>query len=260
MPNVDRDTALLLTQSRFHTKHYPRHAHDGYSISLVQEGVHRFVIEGEEMEATSGMVRIIHPYEAHETLTSTWRHINLSLERSTVEQIAQTLEIDSPVIFTPLIQDTALREKIEQLYTAYTDTYAQNTATLSYALITHLLQRHRFDASVLPTLSFTPPIAQAKSYIHTHAHEADINLELLAKQSQMSKYHFLRVFKQTLGRTPHQYLQNIRIDCVRKAIAQGTALSEAAHACGFYDQSHMIRVYKKFYGHTPREVLRKKEQ
>jgi len=119
---------------------------------------------------------------------------------------------------------------------------------------------HRFDASTLPTRPLTPHIAQAKSYIHTHAHEAALNLDLLAKQAQMSKYHFLRVFRQTVGRTPHQYLQNIRIDCVRKAIAQGTALSEAAHACGFYDQSHMIRVYKKFYGHTPREVLHKKEQ
>jgi len=211
------------------------------------------------MEAAAGSVRIIHPYEAHETQQSTWKHINLSLETDAVERIAHTLGVEPPVIFAPLICDTTLTEMIEQLYTHHARSDQQQVALSTEALLTYLLEKHRLDTVALPKLALSPQIDNARSYIHAHAHEADIDLEEVAKQAQMSKYHFLRIFKQTLGRTPHQYLQNIRIDRVRKMIAQGSTLSEAAHACGFYDQSHMIQIYKKFYGHTP-GVLRKKAQ
>ncbi len=251
---------LILTQSSFQNKDYPRHAHEGYSISLMQEGVHHFVVEGERRQAEMGQVRIIHPYEEHETLESTWKHINLSLESDTIEQIASSMGLELPVVFSRLISDTELAKIISQLYQAYTGEESENIKQLSEALIRYLLEKHRFDHTPLPTLSSSSQIDQARSYIHTHAHQADLNLDEVAKKAQMSKYHFLRRFKQTLGRTPHQYLQNIRIDCVRKSIAQGRSLSQAAHDCGFYDQSHMIRVYKKFYGHTPGAILRKKEQ
>jgi len=251
---------ILLTQSSFQNKCYPRHAHEGYSISLIQEGIHHFVIEGEKMQAGVGEVRIIHPYEEHETLESTWKHINLSLERSTIENIALSMQIELPVIFSRLISDRVLTKMLLQLHKTYTKEVYKNIKQLSDALIYYLLEKHHFGCNTLPTLALSPQIDQAKSHIHVHAHEADLNLDEVAREAQMSKYHFLRVFKQTLGRTPHQYLQNIRIDCVRKAIAQDRSLSEASHACGFYDQSHMTRIYKKFYGHTPGTILRKKEQ
>ena len=255
----DQSTTILLTQSHFHTKSYPRHAHDGYSISLVQEGIHHFLIEGEKREAAVGSVRIIHPYEAHETQQSTWKHINLSLETDTVEHIAHTLGIASPVIFAHLIYDSTLTAMIEQLYAHHTRSDERQVTLSTEALLFYLLERHHLDTVSLPRLALTPQMDNARSYIHTHAHEAAIDLEEIAKRAQMSKYHFLRLFKQTLGRTPHQYLQNIRIDRVRKMIAQGSTLSEAAHSCGFYDQSHMIHIYKKFYGHTPGGIRRKEQ-
>jgi len=252
-------SSILLAQSSFHAKSYPRHAHDGYSISLVLEGVHFFAIEGERMEAKAGDIRIIHPYEEHETIESTWKHINLSLERSSIESIAASMQIAPPVMFSRLINDSLLSERVQQLHKAYTKEVSKHIEELSHTLILYLLQKHRFDSAMLPTPTPTQ-IDQAISYIQSHAHEADLNLDEVAKKAQMSKYHFLRVFKQTLGRTPHQYLQNIRVDCVRKEIANGRSFAEAAYHCGFYDQSHMIKIYKKFYGHTPREILRKKEQ
>ena len=253
-------STILLAQSSFHAKSYPRHAHDGYSISLVLEGVHLFAIEGERMEARAGDIRIIHPYEEHETIESTWKHINLSLERGAIESVAASMQITAPVMFARLINDSLLSERVRQLHKAYTKEAPKRIEALSHALILYLLQKHRFDSETLPTLTPSSQIAQAISYIQSHAHEADLNLDEVAKKAQMSKYHFLRVFKQALGRTPHQYLQNIRIDCVRKEIANGKSFVEAAYHCGFYDQSHMIKIYKKFYGHTPRELLRKKEQ
>ncbi len=251
---------ILLTQSCFQNKCFTCHTHDGYSISLIQEGTHHFVIEGERMQADIGKVRIIHPYEEHETLSSSWRHINLSLESSYIEERALSLQIEPPVIFSHLITDNILNDMLLHLYSIYTKEERHTIKELSDTLIHYLLKQHRLAYTALPTFTDTTQLEKARSYIHAYAHDASLNLDDVARKAQMSKYHFLRLFKQNFGRTPHQYLQNIRIDCVRKTIAQGRSLSQAAHDCGFYDQSHMIRIYKKFYGHTPGAILRKKEQ
>jgi len=139
------------------------------------------------------------------------------------------------------------------MITALYDTVEDNQSISP--LIDHLLQQHTYDTheAKLPA-SIDPALQKARAYLHTHADSATIDLDTVAREAHMSKYYFLRRFKQAFGRTPHQYLQNLRIDCVREKLAQKVSLVEAALSCGFYDQSHMIKTYKKFYGHTPKEV------
>ena len=242
----------LLVQSTFIDQSYPRHAHDGYSISLVLEGVHRFVVEGEVSEAGKGTVRVVHPFEVHETRMSTWMHMNLSIPTTQIEERAHWLGIETPVVFHRLIRDPHLNDLISNLHNT-TDT-AKNER-LILALIDHLLLHHVHETpeAKRPT-SPNPALQKARAYLHAHADSSEIDLDAVAREAHMSKYHFLRRFKQAFSRTPHQYLQNLRIDCVRTKLAQKISLAEAALSCGFYDQSHMIKTYKKFYGHTPKEI------
>ncbi len=242
----------LLVKSSFTDQNYPQHAHDGYSISLVLEGLHRFVVEGEKAEANEGMVRVIHPFEAHETRMSTWVHMNLSIPTTQIEARAHSLDIEVPVVFHRLIQDSHLNDMISDLHNT-TDTAKNDRLIL--ALIDHLLLHHVYETpeAKRPT-SHDPILQKARTYLHAHADSPEIDLDAVAREAHMSKYHFLRRFKQAFGRTPHQYRQNLRIDCVRAKLAQKISLAEAALLCGFYDQSHMIKTYKKFYGHTPKEV------
>jgi AraC-like DNA-binding protein len=251
---------MLLTQSTFHSQSYPLHAHDGYSISLVTEGMHRFVIEGETMTAMPGEIRIIHPYEKHATQESTWSHINLSVETDWVERHATMMDVEHPVLFVRLIRDEGLRDMMETLHVAHGDHRTEVVNDTLKAIIHTLLTKHLFVSKADPTVPLTGDMIQAREYIHAHAHDSALSLEEVARRAHMSKYHFLRRFKQAFGRTPHQYLQNIRIDCVRSAMVRGETLAVAAHSCGFYDQSHMIRIYRKFYGHTPGAIQRKKAQ
>ena len=248
---------MLLTQSTFHSQSYPSHAHDGYSISLVTEGVHRFVIEGESLSAEAGDVRIIHPYEMHETRESTWSHINLSVETARVESIAGKMEIERPVLFAHVVLDEILNDMLHKLHLAKDASLANDRFEM---LLRHLIRNHLFAYRDAEALAISEDMEAVRAYLDAHLCETDIDLESLARMAHMSKYHFLRRFKQTFGRTPHRYLQNIRVDCVRRAMRRAQPFSEAAHACGFYDQSHMIRVYRKFYGHTPGEIANQKQQ
>ena len=73
----------------------------------------------------------------------------------------------------------------------------------------------------------------------------------LAGAAMLSKYHFIRKFKQEVGLTPHQFQMPNRVRKAQRLLADTETMTEAALAAGFCDQSHFIRVFKRYVGLTP---------
>jgi AraC family transcriptional regulator len=94
-----------------------------------------------------------------------------------------------------------------------------------------------------------------KEYINHHLHQ-DLKLEEIAAIAQLSPYHFLRLFKQSMGITPHQYILQCRLNQA-KDLLQHSELSiiEIATQTGFCDQSHLTRHFKRRLGITPKQLL-----
>lgn len=80
-----------------------------------------------------------------------------------------------------------------------------------------------------------------------------ISVDQLAAEVGMSPSHFSRVFKETLGSTPMQYVMAYRIEQAIKMMDEvERPLGEIALACGFADQAHFTRSFKQVIGQTPR--------
>jgi transcriptional regulator GlxA family with amidase domain len=98
-----------------------------------------------------------------------------------------------------------------------------------------------------------PPRARrrVRDYIAAHLNEKITNTAL-AEVAGLSTCHFARVFKQTEGMSPHQYVLHCRIKRAKELLA-GTEmpLSEIAIAAGFSDQSHYTRCFREIIGVTP---------
>lgn len=101
----------------------------------------------------------------------------------------------------------------------------------------------------LPSLK----LQQLKEYINEHLAQ-DLKLIELAALVQVSPYHFLRLFKQSMGLTPHQYILQRRIEKA-KFLLQCSELSiaEIAFRVGFCDQSHLTQYFKRIVGITPKQ-------
>ena len=81
--------------------------------------------------------------------------------------------------------------------------------------------------------------------------DENISLDKLANNCNLSKYHFLRVFKKEMGLTPHSFIINERLNRANNLIKNGKTISEASLLVGFNDQSHFTRNFKKYFGYTP---------
>ncbi len=126
--------------------------------------------------------------------------------------------------------------------------------SLKMALGIHLLRNY---CTTLPKLSsYANGLSAAKlklvtDYINAHL-DLDLKLTELSAIAQISPYHFLRLFKKSLGVTPHQYILQQRIDRA-KYLLQSSSLdiSEIALRVGFCDSSHLTRCFKSILGKTP---------
>jgi AraC family transcriptional regulator len=81
----------------------------------------------------------------------------------------------------------------------------------------------------------------------------DIRLEDLAREAGLSRSHYIRSFRQSMGITPHQYLLSERVKQAQSLIRKGApSLAEIALSCGFADQHHLARIFRRFTGMTPK--------
>jgi AraC family transcriptional regulator len=126
---------------------------------------------------------------------------------------------------------------------------------MSRVLLVKLLQRYgqRRAEDVALSARFTSThYKRVLAHIRTHLDQT-ITLDALASTAGMSPSHFSRLFKETLGTSPMQYVMAYRIEQAMEMMENAhRPLGDIALACGFADQAHFSRSFKKLTGKTPR--------
>lgn len=189
--------------------------------------------------------------------------IDLHLEPAMLTRAAYELLVVERVEFVPyfatrdpLIQQIALALKAELESTSSEHLYAELMAN---ALAVHLLRRYTGTTILERPTEGLPQykLRQVLDYIHDHL-EQDLGVEAIATLLQMSPYYFSRLFKQSTGLSPHQYIIQGRVDRAKQLLNQGEmAIADIAYSVGFTSQSHLNRHFKRLVGVTPKAFLRK---
>ncbi|MGF1498783.1 MAG: helix-turn-helix domain-containing protein [Elainellaceae cyanobacterium] len=125
---------------------------------------------------------------------------------------------------------------------------------LANLLAIHLVKTYSTQTFALPNLNEGLSSRQLKiilDYIHNHL-EDEISLDDLARQLNLSRYYFSRLFKKSVGCSPYQYLIRQRVKLAQKLlICQDSSIADIACQCGFSNQSSMTKHFKQQTGVTP---------
>ncbi len=95
-------------------------------------------------------------------------------------------------------------------------------------------------------------ITRTVEFMRSHL-SGDLSLETLADVAGVSCGHFGRLFKQTVGVTPKQYLLDLQISRAKELLQspEGHSLEMIAKECGFFDRSYFGKVFHREVGVTP---------
>ena len=96
-----------------------------------------------------------------------------------------------------------------------------------------------------------------RDYISDNYH-APLSLSEIAQYSYMSPYHFLRVFKDTYGETPNEFLIRLRIEQAKKMlITENYSVSEVCEKVGYTSLGSFSSLFVKQVGMAPTLYRRK---
>lgn len=96
----------------------------------------------------------------------------------------------------------------------------------------------------------------ALDYIQAHL-DQNIQLDDLAKLLDISVYYFCRLFQQSLGTSPYQYVLQQRVERAKYLLHHSdSSILEISLDCGFSKPSHLARHFHKFVGTTPSKYRR----
>ncbi len=101
----------------------------------------------------------------------------------------------------------------------------------------------RIDAKIRDTLSY---ISENLS--------GDLSVDSLAARVFLSRYHFMRLFKDQTGSTVHAYIRQKRLLYAARLIREGMPAGQAASVCGFNDYSVFNRAFRASFGIRPADL------
>ena len=95
-------------------------------------------------------------------------------------------------------------------------------------------------------------VQRTTAYIQAHL-EHTLSLVELAAVTQTSPTHFVHLFKQATGQTPHQYVIRCRMEHAKHLLTGTTLpLHEIGARVGYADHSHFTALFRRYVATTPK--------
>jgi len=133
--------------------------------------------------------------------------------------------------------------------------------SIAQAIAVHLARNYAELASEPHTGSPSLPgfkLRQITDWMSEHVAE-EFDLERLASQAGLSKFHFNRLFKNATGMSPSQYHINLRMDAARRMLRETKkSIIAVAMDVGYSNPSHFAKLFRRETGLSPSDYRRQR--
>lgn len=229
--------------------------HRHHSLSYVRRGTFAYECRGTSHDMVPGSIMVGHADD--EYVCSHHHHIcgdeclSIQFSRETADTITRDENLWRTRYAPPLPELMVLAELAEAAASRTNDIGADEAALLFAARFADLVAGRKPQARTIKARDRRRAV-EAALWIEANASD-DIKLDDAARQSGLSTFHFLRLFSDTLGATPHQYLVRSRLRHAARLLADDThSITDIAFDVGFGDLSNFVRTFHRAAGVSPR--------
>jgi len=255
-PNTEEKITFF--NGHFNSFEFDKHAHEEYTISLIHDGNMKGFLDGFSHHFQKSAILTINPDEVHSCRTDNeegYNYTSLYFDKSVLEKLSKDEFGSKDIYFNKF---SLFNEKIYKrlAYLVFKDEKKEISKLEFESNLIEVLKE-----IVLLNTSFTSEnnlsnndkmVLKAKEFMNDNFF-LDICLDDISNELDISKYHFLRLFKEKAYCSPHSYLMNRRVEKAKQFLQKGETIINTAYACGFNDQSHLHRRFKSIIGLTPKE-------
>ncbi|MBE7025313.1 MAG: helix-turn-helix domain-containing protein [Ruminococcaceae bacterium] len=224
----------------------PPHKHNVYEILIYTKGSGVFHAAGKEIAAVPGKIIVIPPGTVHHSSASA-----AAFERIYINgEFSQVFNLASPTV----ILDNSEKEGLLLAKMIYANRHAEYeyVVALINAFTHFLLQNIKMDNEIFLA---TKDIIEK---ISNDFYNCNLTLRSLLKKSGYAEDYIRAQFKKITGKTPTEFLTEIRIAHACHLIntyKNAFSLSDVAEKCGFTDYVYFSRRFKHIMGVSPRKYM-----
>lgn len=218
-----------------------------------------------EYQVRSGQGFLIFPRQVHTCIADEalpWEYVWLEFDGMRAGEVieASGLTPDHPV-YHASFKDLRENMKNEMIY------IAEHANESAFHLIGHLYlfadSLSRSSASMRLSSNGKVRdfyIKEALNFIEQNF-QNNISIEELASFCGLNRTYFGRIFKDTVGKSPQQFLLHYRMTKAAELLKiTALSVSDIGNAVGYPNQLHFSRAFKNIYGISPREWRNKNKR
>lgn len=247
------------------------HYHDFYEIIYVLDGEYSSLLGNRTYHMKKGDFLLInrnemHRYHFEDTKQDSSRRIILWVTEEMLQKLSEkqmdltacfreneTRAYHFPIYYEEMLRGyllkLAMQEMKESNLIGAKEISDRGYLTLFFVYLNILCGKKEYlDDST--SLDSDPLVSKVDAYIEAHIGES-INVDQLANAVHMSKYYFLRKFKELTGVTVHNFVIHKKMIYACTLLREEKSVLETARLCGFSEYSVFLRNFQNTIGVNP---------
>lgn len=198
-------------------------------------------------------VMFLEPGEMHATITPTHEILFylLRIDEKEIRRLAQSFGLSNTLPHFRLPNDSApdFFKSMHQFHSSIELSSSMLEISSRFTqCLEHIFTTYTENRRCLPAQPGTSALKKSRDFLIDRFRD-NVSIEEVARESGLSRFHFIRAFTKRFGLTPHAFQIHVRICEAMKQLRNGTPISHID--VGFSDQSHLTRHLKRVIGLTP---------
>lgn len=245
-------TALKASMNKFS---YKKHAHEEYAIGVTLKGVQDYSLDGHSLKSYENGIMLFNPEQIHDGKAEHYKEgLDYVMLYIKPELFLEGLEKKEIIKFSnPIIYDKKIKQDILNLNSAILN---EKDEAICSELYLNLVDNFSSKDFLIYYKNETEFIKKAKEMMYYELDDV-LDIEMMSKEFNISKFQFIRMFKSNTGLSPYQYFLNTKLIHAKKYLDVTKDLYGCVVEFGFTDLSHLNRHFKRVYGVTAYEYISK---